>query len=104
MYAIIQDGGHQYKVEAGTTCRVQLKKNVEPGSGLTFDKVSFIGGDTTKVGAPFIAGASVQATVVRTEVKGEKLLIGFYRRRKNSRRHCGHRQRFTEVRIESINV
>lgn len=102
MYAIIQDGGHQYKVEAGQTCRVQLKE-VEAGNALTFEKVAFVGGDQVKVGSPYIPGATVKATVVR-HVKGPKLIIGFYRRRKNSRRRVGHRQQYTEVKIDSINL
>jgi large subunit ribosomal protein L21 len=102
MYAIIQDGGHQYKVEAGSVCKVQLK-DADAGSTLTFDKVSFVGGDAVKVGTPFITGASVKATVVRNE-KGPKLIIGFYRRRKDSRRKVGHRQKYTVVKIDSINL
>jgi large subunit ribosomal protein L21 len=103
MYAIIQDGGHQYKVEAGQVCRMQIKDATE-GASITFDKVAFVGGDLVKVGAPYISGASVKATVLRQEVKGDKVIIGFYRRRKNSRRKVGHRQKFTEVKIDSIDV
>ncbi|MCB9833245.1 MAG: 50S ribosomal protein L21 [Planctomycetes bacterium] len=100
MYAVIQDGGHQYRVEPGTTFAVQLR-DLEVGSKVTFDKIAAIGGDELKVGKPFLAGASVEAIVTR-QFRGEKITIGKYRRRKNYRRKTGHRQNYTEVRVESI--
>ena len=100
MYAIFQDGGHQYKVESGDVCRVQLK-NAEEGSSITFGEVAAIGGDESRVGTPFVEGAAVKATVVR-HVKGEKIIVGRFRRRQNSRTKNGHRQRYTEIHIDSI--
>lgn len=103
MYAIIQDGGHQHKVEPGDTCLVQLRA-VEPGTTIVFDKVAAIGGeDRRDVGTPFLGSVSVSATVVR-QVKGPKLVAFTYRRRKDSRRKIGHRQKYTEVRIDTINA
>lgn len=102
MYAIIQDGGHQYRVEAGQVCRVQ-KKDAEVGSTLTFDQVAAVGGDEMTVGAPFLDGATVSATVLR-QGKAKKIVVAKFRRRKNYRRRQGHRQRFTEIRVESINA
>lgn len=102
MYAIIQDGGHQYKVAEGDICRIQLK-DAEVGSSITFDQVAAIGGDQLSFGTPFVAGASVEGTVVN-QLKGKKLNVSFFRRRKDSSRTLGHRQRYTEVRINSINT
>ena len=101
MYAIIQDGGHQHKVEAGATCLVERKDAVE-GDKITFDKVLAIGGDELRVGAPFVEGATVEATVVR-HAPGKKILVQVFRRRKDSRRRRGHRQKYTELRIDAIN-
>ena len=102
MYAIIQDGGHQYKVEEGDVCRIQLK-DVEVGASITFDKVAAVGGDQLSVGTPYVSGATVEGTVVN-QLKGKKINVSFFRRRKDSRRVLGHRQRYTEVRINSINT
>jgi large subunit ribosomal protein L21 len=67
--------------------------------------VCAIGGDGNgRVGTPYVAGASVTATVVRNEVKGTKVTIGKFRRRKNSRRKTGFRARYTEIQIEAINA
>ncbi len=100
MYAVIQDGGHQYRVEPGMTLSLQIK-DAEIGTKITFDKVAAIGGDELKVGKPFLSGATVEATVTR-QYRGEKITIGKFRRRKNYRRKSGHRQNYTEVRVESI--
>ncbi len=71
---------------------------------MTFDKVCLIGGEGEgKVGTPFVDGASVTAKVLRSSVKGPKLTIGKFRRRKDSRTRTGFRARYTEVEIESIN-
>ena len=102
MYAIIQDGGHQYRVEEGQTCRVQ-KKDVEVGSTLTFEQVAAVGGDGMKIGTPYVDGASVSATVLR-QGKAKKIIVSKFRRRKYYRRRQGHRQRFTEIRVDSINA
>ena len=100
MYAIIHDGGHQYRVEQGTVFRIQAK-DAEVGSTMTFDKVAAMGGDELRVGAPYVEGAAVEATVVR-QLKGKKIVVRHFRRRQNIRRKQGHRQRYTELRVESI--
>ena len=100
MYAVIQDGGHQYRVEPGMTFSVHVK-DAEVGAKITFDKIAAIGGDELKVGKPYLSGASVEATVTR-QYRGDKLTIGKFRRRKNYRRKTGHRQNYTEVRVENI--
>lgn len=102
MYAIVHDGAHQYRVEPGQVLRVQLR-DASPGDSLTFDQVALVGGDETKIGGPFVDGASVTGTVLR-EVKGDKLVIRHFRRRKDSRKKRGHRQRFLEVRIDAIDL
>jgi large subunit ribosomal protein L21 len=102
MYAIIQDGGHQYRVEQGQRIRVQLRE-VEQGATISFDNVCMVGGsDQPRIGKPFVAGASVQATVTQPTFKAKKVITLKYRRRKNSQRQSGHRQRYTEVQIIEI--
>ena len=101
MYAIIDDHGRQYTVRTGDLIDVDLK-GAEGQQSITFDRVLMVRGDGgVKIGTPTIAGAKVVASVVG-EVKGKKIIIRKYRRRKNYRRKQGHRQHFTRVRIESI--
>lgn len=102
MYAIIQDGGHQYRVEAGKRIQVELR-DVEPGSTVTFNQVCLVAGEgDPRVGTPYVEGASVEARVVRAELKGEKIEAHTFRRRKGTHRRWGHRQRYTEVEITGI--
>ena len=101
MYAIIDDKGRQYTVRAGDVVDVDLRGVAEQQS-ITFDRVLMVRGDSgVTIGTPTVKGAKVIATVVG-EVKGKKLIIRKYRRRKNYRRKQGHRQHFTRVKIESI--
>ena len=101
MYAIIADGGRQYKVEPGQTLEVDLR-SAEPGSTITFDRVLAVGGDEGfRLGQPVVDGASVSATVLDT-TQGKKIYVQKFRRRKNSKRRTGHRQKYTRVRIDSI--
>ena len=103
MYAIIKDGGHQYRVENGRRLRVQLKEGVEKGGQITFDQVCLIGGDgEPRIGKPFVAGAAVDAKIVEPLKKAKKVIILKYRRRKNSVRRNGHRQKLTEIEITAI--
>ena len=103
MYAIINDGGHQYKVEEGQEVTVSYR-NVPAGGTVTFDSVLAVGGaGDAKLGTPLLAGASVAAEVLGPE-KGEKLVIQKMRRRKNFRRKTGDRHIFTRVRIGKISV
>lgn len=102
MYAIIADGGHQYKVEEGQTLEIDFREDATPGSELVFDRVLAISNDGKfRLGQPTVGGASVTASVV-SETKGEKLVVQKFRRRKNSRRRTGHRQKFTLVKITKI--
>ncbi len=103
MYAIIADGGRQYKVEEGQELEIDFR-DVAQGEQLTFDKVLAVSGDAgPQVGTPTVAGASVTAEVLGAEI-GDKIYIQKLRRRKNYRRRTGHRQTFTRVKISKINV
>ena len=102
MYAIITDGGHQYKVEEGQELAIDFR-DISAGDKLTFDRVLAVSDDQgdLKIGAPTLAGAQVEAEVLGAE-KGEKLVVQKLRRRKNSRRKTGHRSVYTRVRIAKI--
>ncbi len=105
MFAIIEDSGHQLRVEEGQTLTIDLRSEAEVGQAITFDKVLLAnGGGESVIGLPMIDGATVEAEVIDDLVKGPKLEIQKIRRRKNSRRHTGHRQKYTGVKITSINV
>ena len=99
MYAIIRDGGHQYRVSAGDSILVE-RTGLAQGDALTFDQVLFADG---RLGTPTVEGASVEAEVLGP-FKGPKIYVVKYKRRKNYRRRFGHRQKLTQVRIKSINV
>jgi large subunit ribosomal protein L21 len=101
MYAIIKTGGKQYKVQAGEQLRVEgLEGDV--GSSVSFGEVLLVGaGDSVKLGAPLISGASVKATIV-AHGRGDKVKIFKMRRRKHYQKTQGHRQSYTEVRIDTI--
>lgn len=101
MYAIIEDGGRQYRVVEGQELEVDYR-DVEPGSDLTFDRVLAVSDDNgLRAGKPVVEGASVSAKVVGSRL-GEKLYVQKLRRRKNSRRRTGHRAIFTRIKIEKI--
>lgn len=102
MYAIIQTGGKQLKVEEGQTIYVE-KLEVAEGDKVTFDEVILVGGDATKVGSPFVDGATVEATVEK-HGRQKKVVTYRYLRRKNSSRKQGHRQPYTKLTINSINA
>ncbi len=101
MYAIIKTGGKQYRVKSGEQVRVEsLSEDV--GAAVSFDQVLAVGeGDAVRVGAPLVAGATVKATVL-AHGRGEKLRIFKLRRRKHFQKSQGHRQNYTEVRIDDI--
>ena len=103
MYAVIQDRTQQYRVAVGDRVLLAYHAALEPGASLTFDQVCAVGGDTPRIGTPFVEGARVSAEVLGT-VKGEKVSIQKFRRRKNYRRHTGFRARYTAVRIQSIDA
>ncbi|HBY90677.1 MAG: 50S ribosomal protein L21 [Ruoffia tabacinasalis] len=102
MYAIIKTGGKQVKVEEGQTIFIE-KLDVNEGDTVTFDEVVLVGGEDTKIGAPFVEGATVEATVEK-QGRGKKVTIFKYRRRKDSHTKQGHRQPYTKVTINSINA
>ncbi len=103
MYAIIEDSGKQVKVTAGQTIRLDRPIG-DDEKQITFDRVLMIGGEgDVKGGTPLVAGATVTAEVVRM-VKGPKIDIFKYRRRKGYRRKQGHRQKQIELTIGAINV
>lgn len=102
MYAIISTGGKQYKVSEGDVVRVE-KLGAEEGSEVTFDQVLVVGGENFKVGAPFVAGASVTGTVVKNG-KAKKVIVYKYKRKTGYHKKNGHRQQFTAVKIEKINA
>jgi large subunit ribosomal protein L21 len=101
MFAVLKTGGKQYKVQSGDVLRVE-KLAADAGETIQFNDVLMLGGDSTVLGAPTVAGAAVQATVI-DQIKGEKLIHFVKRRRKHSsKRTKGHRQKLTLVRITDI--
>ena len=101
MYAVIKTGGKQYRVSSGEKLRIELL-DVEVGAAVQFEQVLAVGeGDAVKIGAPFVSGASVKATVL-AQGRADKVHIFKMRRRKHYRKSQGHRQSFTEVRIDDI--
>ncbi len=103
MFAVIKTGGKQYKVAAEDTITVMTVAG-NPGDKVTFDNVLMVvNGDTTKMGTPSVAGASVAAEIVE-QARGPKVIAFKKRRRKNSKRKRGHRQDLTIVRITGINA
>ena len=103
MYAVIKTGGKQYRVAAGEKIKVeQIPADV--GSEITIDQVFMVGeGDAVKIGTPVVAGASVKATVV-SHGRHDKIKIFKMRRRKHYQKHQGHRQNYTEIRIDAISA
>ncbi len=99
MFAIVEAGGKQYRVAEGDVLQVE-KIAAEPGATVELP-VLLIGGETVKVGAPHVADASVTAEVVG-HGRGEKIHIYKFKAKANYRRHTGHRQEFTSVRITGI--
>ncbi len=103
MYAIISDGGRQYKVEEGQTIHFDYR-NLKGGAEVKFDKVlAYNDGSATTLGKPLLDGAIVTGEVVGL-AWGPKLVIQRFRRRKNSRRLNGHRQLHTTVKISKISL
>ncbi|UCV04373.1 50S ribosomal protein L21 [Dechloromonas denitrificans] len=101
MYAVIKTGGKQYRVTNGLKLKVeQIPADV--GAEVTLDQILMVGeGESVQIGAPFLAGATVKATVV-SHGRHDKVKIFKMRRRKHYQKHQGHRQNYTELRIDSI--
>jgi large subunit ribosomal protein L21 len=105
MFAVFSDGNRQYRVQAGDTLVVDYRADAELGQSLTFDQVLLAnGGASSLIGQPTIAGAKVTGEVVNELFKGPKLEIQKLRRRHASKRHTGHRQKHTQVKITGIDV
>ncbi len=101
MYAIIKTGGKQYRVSVGDKLKVETL-NAEVGAEVSLSEVLAVSTENgLKVGAPFVEGAAVKATVV-SHGRGEKVRIFKFRRRKHSMKSGGHRQNYTELKIEEI--
>lgn len=100
MYAIIETGGKQFRVEEGSTLRV-ASLAAEVGAELSLDKVLMLGGGSLAIGAPYVENAKVTAEVV-DHGRGEKIKVFKKWRRNDSRRMQGHRQNYTTIKITSI--
>ncbi len=100
MYAIIATGGKQYKVEEGDIIRVE-KLDLDEGAEVTFDQVLVIGDKTMKIGDPTVSGASVKGTVM-TEGKEKKVVVYRYKPKTGYHKKNGHRQPFTQIKIDKI--
>lgn len=104
MYAVIQAGGRQVRVEVGDVVRVD-RLSGDPGEQVVFDRVLLVGGDeNVKLGAPDVGGARVRGTVVG-QGRAKKIVIYTYKKTQNSnRRRAGHRQHYTAVKIDAIDA
>lgn len=102
MYAIIATGGKQYKVSEGDVIKVE-KLGVDAGQTVTFDKVLAVCDGELKIGTPTVSGVSVSATVVR-EAKARKVVVYKYKAKKGYHKKNGHRQLYTQLKIDKINA
>jgi len=103
MYAIIRSGGHQYRAEIGAQIDVE-KLPFDVDQKIDITEVLLVGdGENTVIGQPLVEGATVKATVV-DQFRGEKIIVFHYRQRNNLRKTNGHRQYYTRLRIDEINV
>ncbi|MBE5891637.1 MAG: 50S ribosomal protein L21 [Lachnospiraceae bacterium] len=102
MYAIIATGGKQYKVSEGDIITIE-KLGVEADEKVTFDQVLVVSGDELKVGEPTVSGATVEATVIK-EGRAKKVIVYKYKRKSGYHKKNGHRQAFTQVKIDKINA
>ena len=101
MYAVIKTGGKQYKVSPGENLKVE-QLTADVGADVVLDQVLMVGeGESVRLGRPMVAGATVKATVV-SHGRDDKVTIFKMRRRKHYQKHQGHRQNYTELKIDSI--
>lgn len=101
MYAIVETGGKQYRIEEGSTVYVE-KLTINEGEKVTLDQVLAVSKDgSLSVGEPYVAGASVEATVLENG-KADKIIVFKYKRKKDYRRKQGHRQPYTKLKIDAI--
>ena len=103
MYAVIKTGGKQYRVAAGEKLKIeQIPADI--GAEISLDQILMVGeGETVKIGTPLLSGASVKATVL-AQGRHKKVSIFKMRRRKHYQKHQGHRQNYTEIRIDGISA
>ena len=105
MFAVFEDGSRQFRVQKGDVLSVDYRSDVQDGQVITFDKVLLAnGGGSSVIGQPVISGATVTAEVVVAQLKGVKLEIQTFHRRNASKRHTGHRQKYTRIKITGITV
>lgn len=103
MYAVIADRGKQYFVAPGARLRVDLRSET-PGDKVVFDRVLLVSDDGgIRAGAPVVEGASVEATILG-DMKDKKVIVFKKKRRKGYRRKQGHRQRYTELRVDGFSI
>lgn len=102
MYAIIETGGKQVRVSEGSVIYVE-KLDVNAGDHFTFDKVLMVGGESLQIGNPYVDGVTVDATVEK-QGKQKKIIIFKYKPKKKYRRKQGHRQSYTKLTVNAINV
>ncbi|MGH8671947.1 MAG: 50S ribosomal protein L21 [Burkholderiales bacterium] len=103
MYAVIKTGGKQYRVSAGDKLRIE-QIAAQAGSTVIFDQILLVGdGDAVSLGTPMLATAKVNATILG-HGRGDKIRVFKMKRRKNYRRTLGHRQNYTEIRVDAISA
>jgi len=102
MFAVIETGGKQYRVIEGQKLRVE-KLLGDVGAKVDFDRVLMVGGDKSRLGVPFVAGAKVTAEIT-VQDRDKKIIVFKMKRRKRYRRKNGHRQPFTEIKVTSIDA
>ena len=103
MYAVIKTGGKQYRVVDGEKLKIE-QIPAEVGAEITIDQVLMVGeGESVKIGSPLVTGASVKATVL-SQGRHDKVMIFKMRRRKHYQKHQGHRQNYTEIRVDGISA
>lgn len=103
MYAVVSSGGKQYKVQEGETLRVE-KISGEVGAPVSFDKVLMLSdGENVSIGRPVLDNVAVRGHIVE-QGKAKKIIVFKYKRRKRYRRKQGHRQQYTSIKIDSIEV
>jgi large subunit ribosomal protein L21 len=101
LFAVLETGGKQHKIQPGSVLRVE-KLDTAEGEQVTFDRILAVGDeDQTVIGTPYIEGARVAAKVLR-QGKAKKIIVFKYKAKKNYRRKNGHRQLFTEIRVQEI--
>src|ERR671922_871781 len=101
MYAVIETGGKQYRVEVGTELEIELI-DAQPGQAVTLDRVLLVGdGEDTAIGQPIVANAAVEAEVLRRD-RGDKVIVFKYRPKARHRAKKGHRQEQTVIRVADI--